>query len=984
MTCRIRLCGPPSITTDEEVVANLRHKSIALIAYLAAEARAKSRDTLATLLWPDSGQAAARGNLRTAVHEAAHALPAGMVDARIDTIELLPCPAAWVDLWQLRQTVEALGDNGTAVERLAEASTLFRGEFLEGFSLPDCSDFDLWQLQTAERLRHQHILVLSRLVAARLNAGAVSEAVDDVVRLIALDPLEEASHRLAIEVYARCGRWAMALEQFDECRRVLREELDAEPGPETTKLAEEVRRRASRLFRPGVPPTSTGRGQIRPPVPATRFFGRERELDLIEGLLRHGERLVTVVGPAGVGKTRLALEAAAANAVSFPDGIVFGELTATRTPEDVPRILEAAVGIQQRSARKGETVNVIAEHLTGRRMLVLLDNFEHVIQAAPDLARVIAQSQLVQFLATSREPLRLSGEAVVRVAPLEVPGNGAESEISQNPAVLLFIDRAQSQFPELEGELSDLECVRSVCAALDGLPLAIELAVPLLHVYTLRELPARVSRPLGALPRGGRDVPERHRSLEQAIEWSCSLLEPAEKQALGRLSVLDNGFDMAAAVSVCANGDARSFRSSFAGLLEKSLVQVSTENPVRRFSLLESTREYVTARLRKEEELPGLRRRHSEHYGNLALQGEAALHGPQQMAWLETLDAEHPNLLEALEFLYANGRYVRGLETAAALEWYWYRRGQYRLGIEQIQRFLEQTPDLVAPVRARALHSLGWFTFLVGDWRAGHYLYAQSLHLSRKVGDPLCEQFALSDLGVAERWLGDIENGTRRARDAIDVARANGNPYSLARALVWAYATTGGHFADAYPVPELQEALAIAGRIGDLWLVAHSHNGLGDLYCAHGHVDEARAHYELALSGFLDLGDRYLAAWTLEGMGRVEAACGGVKAALARTFDALRLFDSLGDDLNVALMLARVVGLLGGLAGDRERAALAGASAGLVNAHCGEDLAHTPQVDEAVGYLAGLDTSHPIEWSGGRALARATAVARAEEIIQSV
>ncbi len=981
MSFSVRLCGPPVFEAGGLEVRPLRHKTIALVAYLVAEGRPKGRDTLATLLWPSSGQAAARTNLRTAIHDAARILPQSMLAAGTDRIELLPCSEVWVDYWEVLRFFDNARD--TTIERLTEANELFRGDFLEGFSLPDCSEFDLWQLQAADCLRRRQLQILSLLVVERMKIGAVSETLDDAARLVALDPFEEASHRLAMEAYARCGRWAMALEQFEACRSILRDELGAEPEPETVRFAEEVRRHNRRLFKPTAPVPLPDHCGGSPPIPTTCFFGRESELEHIDNLVQSGHRLITIVGPAGAGKSRLALEATARCMSIFPDGVVFAKLTDTRSPEDVPRIIAATIGIQQRVSGGDELLQSISSHLTGRRMLLLLDNFEHVVSAAPDLGRIIVSSRAVQFMVTSRQPLHIAGEVVVRLAPLDVPARGTIEEISACPAVRLFVDRARSQFPRLEDELQDVEAVRSVCASLDGLPLAIELAVPLLSVYSLRELPDRLSRPLDYLDGGGRDVPQRHRSLASAIEWSFSLLATEEKRTLCRLSVLENGFDMAAVEAVCESPDFQTVRMSIGGLLDKSLLLLACEKPVRRFALLEATREFVESRLDGANELQYVRERHAAHYCGLVLAAAEELHKREQMRWLEILDASHPNILQALGFLYSSGQFVRGLEAATALEWYWYRRGLYRLGAEQLERFLEQTSESTSVLRATALHSLGWLVFLSGDWRAAHYLYAQSLHLSRQLGDRVSEQLALSDLGVAERWLGDIESGSRYARAGVEVARMSGNEHSLARALVWAYATTGGRFADIYPLPELEEAAAVAQKIGDLWLVAHAHNGMGDLCCENGHFVEARAHYSLALDGFLELDDRYLAAWTLEGMGRLEERRGDVRCALTHISQVLLLFDSLGDDLNIALMIAKVVGLLGELAESSKRAVLAGAADGLLAAHAGEELALTPQVAEAQSYTVGLKRDYPHQWHEGSTLARATAVTRARELIES-
>jgi tetratricopeptide (TPR) repeat protein len=366
--------------------------------------------------------------------------------------------------------------------------------------------------------------------------------------------------------------------------------------------------------------------------------------------------------------------------------------------------------------------------------------------------------------------------------------------------------------------------------------------------------------------------------------------------------------------------------------------------------------------------------RHANYYYDVAIRAQGELHGPDQITWINRLDADHPNILTSLSFLRDRCRLQAALEMAVALNWFWYRRGHLGLARQWLSELIEQHDDSTPELHARALQSLGWFTFLTGDWRAACKLYERSLLISRQIGDTTTEAYALSNLGVVERWLGNTDSGDALVVKAVQIARTQGSVVDLAQALVWAYATTGGVFRDCYPEAELKEAHTLALEAGDYWMQAHSYNGLGDLYCENGQYTEARSAYEVALQGFRRLEDRLLTAWTLEGMGRVETGSGNPMAALRQTAQALSVFDELGDVLNVGLMMARIVGILRELDPNLNCSAIAGAAAAMIGRHRRDDLRQAPQIDEASHHISGFEEAFPQEWLRGQSLSRADAV----------
>ena len=548
----VRLCGPPLLHGADCSERRLRHKSIALVAYLAVEARPIGRDTLASLLWPFSGQAGARTNLRTALHDAVLRLPSSAVITDGDTLQLNPRTVS-VDIWHLHEVVRQQPNCEVSIEELSRVSALCAGEFLEGFTLRDCREFDAWQLAAGEQIRRQMSVVLTRLVQMRVAEGECEQAIAPALRLVALDPLEESSHRLVIEVYARCGKWAAAVAQFDQCCRLLSDELGEDPSDETVHLAEIVRSHAvplgneSSLF-------PRRKSYQRPPVLSTRFFGRSREIEKIQRLICTGNRVTTLTGSAGIGKTRLAIEAVRDLDCVVQEGAVFVDLRTIEAASEVPRLVAESIGLQQPFDSNADLLAVLVNQLDRRKVLLLLDNFEHVIPAAEIVGQLLRETQTVQVLVTSREPLNIQGERQIRLMPLGVSPEATFRAVAGSPAPQLFEDRARAHLPGFAITRENCEAVRAICKALDGVPLAIELAAPLLEIYKPDELPARLATSLGYLTRGKRDDDPRHRTLETAISWSYDLLSRDEQTVLLKLSVFAAAFDLQAVEAVCGDG----------------------------------------------------------------------------------------------------------------------------------------------------------------------------------------------------------------------------------------------------------------------------------------------------------------------------------------------------------------------------------------------------------------------------------------------
>jgi len=302
------------------------------------------------------------------------------------------------------------------------------------------------------------------------------------------------------------------------------------------------------------------------------------------------------------------------------------------------------IGLQQRFDTDSDLLAALTNQLDRRRVLLILDNFEHVIPAAVVVAELLQGTQIVQVLTTSREPLHIQGERQIRLAPLGVSPESSFQAVAGSPAVRLFEDRARSYMPGFSISLENYEAVRTICMALDGVPLALELAVPLLQLFTPEELPVRLTTPLGYLTHGNRDTADRHRTLEMAIAWSYDLLSREEQRLLLELSVFANGFDLPAVEAVCGAVSGTRLPDILHSLLDKSLIQLVERAPTRRFGFLQATLEYA---VKRRDSLPCLKdvvTRHANYYYDLAIHAEGELHGPDQIAWTNRLGSDHPNL----------------------------------------------------------------------------------------------------------------------------------------------------------------------------------------------------------------------------------------------------------------------------------------------------------------------------------------------------
>jgi predicted ATPase/class 3 adenylate cyclase len=581
------------------------------------------------------------------------------------------------------------------------------------------------------------------------------------------------------------------------------------------------------------------------PTPRSSFIGRGREVAAVtDGVA--ASRLLTLTGPGGTGKTRLGIEAASRMLDSFPDGVFFVDLSAITDSDLVPSAVAEVLSVREQPG--GTLLDATKEHLRGRDLLLVMDNFEHVVGAAPIVERLLAAAPGLRVLVTSRIPLHLSGEREVPVPPLELPDpsavRGADA-LSQYEAVALFIERATALRPEFHVTNQNAPAVAELVARLDGLPLAVELAASRIKLLTPEAMLARLGQRLPLLTGGARDLPERQRTLRGAIEWSHELLEDEERRLFARLAVFAGGWTIEAAETICGKG--LDVLEELGSLVDKSLVRrVDTGDAEPRFSMLETIREYAGERLAASGEEEEVRRRHARWCLDLVQEAEPHLTG-EPGAWLERLDRENDNLRAAMAWLIGTGEAKTGLLLAAPLWRFWQLRGFLAEGRTWLERLLD-LPDAAEPsaMRARALEALGSLAYWQNDYGPTRESYDEAERIARRLEDPALLARILWDQSYMHGIDGYWDRAEADLREGMESARAAGDEEMVALISfdMGFMLFRRGEAREA--LGPLLDGVAILEGLGMTSLLAENLGGVGLIEVQLGRLEEARPHLRRA------------------------------------------------------------------------------------------------------------------------------------------
>jgi predicted ATPase/DNA-binding SARP family transcriptional activator len=895
---RFGLLGPLAVWNDRGAAVTIpRGKVLALLADLLVHAgEPMSADRLVEDLWNGDAPPKASGALHSKVSQLRRALEQAEPRGR-DLVASTPAgyvlrvDADAIDAERFAATVaeaRARAEPAARAAGLTDALALWRGP-----ALADHAD-EPFALPLARRLEEQRIAALEDLVDARLAVGEHASLIGELDELVRRHPRRERLRAAHMRALYRAGRQADALASYEQLRVRLLEDLGLAPSPELARLQRAILVQDPDL-EVALPDTRHPRTNL--PVPLSRLIGRDAAVaDVIDRLC--SGRLVTLTGPGGVGKTRLALAAAErlAGAPARPDPAVDRVWAVELAGWEVPdggdcsdRIAEhvaAVLGIPDVAAgRPGPPVRTagvtgrLARALADRHVLLVLDNCEHVVGPVATLARALLEAAPgLRILATSREPLGVPGELVWPVPPLDVPDGNAAEGLARSSAVQLFVERAAAGAPGFALDGDNAAAVATICRRLDGLPLALELAAARVRGLGVHALAERLDDRFALLAVGEGSTPARHRTLRAVIDWSWDLLTPAEQAVVRRVAIHADGFTLAAAEAVGVAGPgvaADEVAGLLARLVDRSLVVVEDTSARVWYRLLETIAEYATERLAAAGETDATRQAHAQHHVELAEQANAHLRGHDQRRWLDRLDTEAANIRLALDWAVERGDAALALRLASAMSWYWFLRGRHREGYRSLGAALAVAGEASPGCRALATawrSVLGLVLFLEDDRAA---MWRSVLRLYDDVDDEAGRAHA--------RWL-----------LALVLFDTDESPAAA---------------------PLAEQALEGFRRVGDDWGMAAALNVLGWTALARSDLAEAKRMSEQSLALFRQLGDRWGQVRADDLLGVLAEAAGDLDRATSLHRDGLHLAEEIGLWPAVADHLGRL-GRLATLRGD--------------------------------------------------------------------
>jgi predicted ATPase/DNA-binding SARP family transcriptional activator len=963
----LRLFGTFDARANDEALPFRSDKIRALLAYLIVEAdRPHLRTTLATLLWSERTDQEALANLRVSLTRLRETLavlnadpPLLSITPKTVQLDLAPVDVTHIDVLAFDELLAACDTHAhpdlvqcaTCIQRLANAVELYAGDFMAGFTLSDCPAFDEWRLWQETTRHHKVLAALTSLIAHHAARRDEERVQHYARRQIALEPWREEGHRHLMTALARSGQTNAALKQYEACRRILQEELGVEPSVDLQALADQIR--AGTLAPNIASPDAVTRGNLPPgnlPPQRTPFFGRAEELDRLQQRLNDpAYSLITVVGPGGSGKTRLALACAEQVIDQWPHGAWFvslADITADSGSAPALHVITAlAETFQLRLAGNAAPEEQLFDHLRHKQLLLILDNFEHVLDAARVVLDLLQAAPHLKILVTSRERLNVQAEVVLRLDGLHVPTRIDDPQAAAYSSVQLFTERAQRSGVFTPDELQ-LRSAARICQIVEGLPLAIELAAASTTARTCADVATQIERDLDSLNTSLRDVPARQRSLRAVVAYSWQLLSIAERPLINRLAVFRGGFRYEAAMRVTAAASAQ-----LAAFIDKSLLRLRADG---RYDWHPFIQQYAHEQLAlTPEEAATTQARHAAYFADLLERCAIDLKGERQPLALAEIDAELENARAAWRWAIEQRAINLLARSVEGLSLYYDIRGWYQVGaaefgaavemlsaiedagdqqrdlilarvlarqafcyfwqsrFDEAEQLLQRSLTLLRPLPARtalaeALYFRGMSCQRRGAYQEAAQYAEESLSLYREIGDRWGEGAVRHLLGTLERVQGRYADSCDHHLAAVKIFRELREPRATANALNdlgYLYRLLGR---SREAIPLLQEAAAIAREVGYKAVAGFAVGNLGSVAYALGQYEEARQCFEEAIGIFAELGGYREVDVALIHLGNVACALKNYPIAREKFHAALRHSATRGDE---PLMLRALVGL---------------------------------------------------------------------------
>lgn len=854
-TLKLLLLGPPSLEQGGQLVHLATRKALGLLAYVAVERSGASRSQLAHLLWPENAEEQARASLRQELSRLGQSLGKALQKPNQQLLRLDPADIQ-VDLWDFWDAIR--------VGQYRKALELYRGSFLQGLQLRETAAFESWQEQIRLETQQQYLQSLLALAIAEEQASNPAGALALWRQAIATDPLAERPYLEAMRLSEQLGDRAGALRLYQNLEQALADELGLKPSPEALALARGLGQTPSRP---------------RLPIPPTTLIGRDTEqVEVLQLLGRADCRLLNLVGPGGVGKTRLALAVAEQLASQDSTSVVYWVALQGR-----PLLSSIAEGLGLPLMGQGDLRAAVLHRLHKQPIRLFLDEAEGLATPA-ELEHLLRESPSTQWVLTSRERFRLRSEWVYEVRGLDYPEE--DRLIQRSQAAELFRRSAERVVPHFSPTSEDWGSIARICRLLSGLPLGLELAAALTRVMSCREIADRLEQDLGLLEGTLANLPARHASLHTVLESSLAQLTPAEQQTLQALAVFEGSFSLQAAQTI-----ANATLPTLTTLLDRALLQKQPEG----YRILTVIRQHLLPHIPQATHLA-----HTRYFAELLKAHEQGLRGGNQGEALPMLTRQYPNLKAAWNYALQHGHEELVLQMIDGLFLLFELRGWFAEGETLMAR---ATPSPNRTLQSLALGRQGHFMHRLGDSAGAQKAIEQSLHLGQEVMDEYETAFALNNLGMAAMGLGQPQKAKQLFSQSLDMRRRQQRPWGLGNALynLGNLAVLQGDFQQAQRY--LQEALETYRGLSDLRGLSLALTGLGQAWMALGQYGVAREMFRQSLSFGSQLGDRFAESNAQLGLGTVAGIEYKNEECRERLQASLETAHQTGDQITIAKAL---------------------------------------------------------------------------------